>query len=154
MIRKVIINTVWMVLMIAISGLVYIRLAPDDAVAAHQIPLHDAEPGKPQDLAGGIIAEELFHAAPDVLLKRLNAIALKTPRTRVLAGSTEEGMITYVTRSMVFGFPDYTTVQVRSDGQRSRLTIFGRLRFGVSDFKVNSARVHSWLQALKALEQF
>jgi len=52
-------------------------------------------------------------------------------------------MITYVTRSRVFGFPDYTTV--RQAGPQ--LEIYGRLRFGRSDLGVNAARIDGWLQS-------
>ena len=75
---------------------------------------------------------------------RLEEIILATARTERLAGSAEAGMATYVTRSKVFGFPDYTTIRQR-DGQ---LEIYGRLRFGKSDLGVNKARVESWLAHL------
>ena len=54
-------------------------------------------------------------------------------------------MITYVTRSRVFGFPDYTTVRQAGD----TLEIHGRLRFGESDMGVNAARVDGWLERLR-----
>jgi uncharacterized protein (DUF1499 family) len=79
-------------------------------------------------------------------LARLDVVARDTTRTLVLAGSVEEGMITYVTRSAVIGFPDYTTVQQDGD----QLKVYARLRFGRSDFGVNHARVNRWLDALQA----
>ncbi len=51
-----------------------------------------------------------------------------------------------VTRSAVWGFPDYTTVEQR-DG---KLMIYARSRFGSSDLGVNGKRVAGWLDALKA----
>jgi hypothetical protein len=44
-------------------------------------------------------------------LARLDEIALATPRTTRLAGSPDEGRITWITRSALWGFPDYTTAQ-------------------------------------------
>lgn len=76
-------------------------------------------------------------------LERLDDIIRETPRTRIVAGSVEQGMVTYETRSAMFGFPDYTTV--RRNG--SRIEIFGRLRFGASDLGVNAARIEGWLKA-------
>ena len=49
-------------------------------------------------------------------LAAIDAAARATPRTRVLAGSVEAGMITYVTRSRLWAFPDYTTVAVAPAG--------------------------------------
>ena len=67
-----------------------------------------------------------------------------TPRTQHLAGTVEEGMVTYITRSLVFGFPDYTTARLQGD----RIEIHSRLRFGQSDMGVNAARLESWLAQL------
>ena len=77
-------------------------------------------------------------------LAALDRVIRDTPRTWVLAGSLEEGHITYVTRSLVMGFPDYTTVQL-TDGT---VRLFGRARFGQSDLGVNAARIDGWLEAL------
>ena len=57
-----------------------------------------------------------------------------------------EVMITYVTRSRLIGFPDYTTVEAK-DGM---VTVFARLRFGRSDLGVNRRRVEGWIKALGA----
>jgi uncharacterized protein (DUF1499 family) len=82
--------------------------------------------------------------APADLLARLDAIALATPRTIRLAGSPADGRITWVTRSLLWGFPDYTTAEARPDG----LYIHARLRFGRSDLGVNAARLQDWLGRL------
>lgn len=79
--------------------------------------------------------------APD--LGRVRQIALDWPRTQLLFGSPEAGRMTFVTRSRLMGFPDYTTVGVR-DGQ---LCIVARQRFGLEDLGVNAARVGAWAQA-------
>ena len=89
------------------------------------------------------------HAVPSILsveaaaLARVDAAARALPRTRVLAGSVNEGRITYVTRSKVIGFPDYTTVE-HSDGL---LRMHARLRFGRSDLGVNAERLRHLLTA-------
>lgn len=152
MIGKFMINTAWMLLMIVISGLLYVRAAPHDREALHVVPPVGAEPDHPVLKAGSALFSQQFQAAPADTLQRLNETALATKRTRILDGSVEEGLITYVTRSRVFGFPDYTTVQVIANGQGSRVTLYGRLRFGKSDFGVNRARISAWLQALQPLD--
>jgi len=55
-----------------------------------------------------------------------------------------EGRVTYITRSKLWGFPDYSTFETR-DGD---LLIHARLRFGSSDMGVNRARVTDWLARL------
>ena len=79
-------------------------------------------------------------------MSRLDRIIRDTPRTVVLAGTPEEGMITYITRSRLWGFPDYTTVEARP----GMIVIHGRLRFGSSDVGVNRARIDGWLATLAA----
>ena len=66
------------------------------------------------------------------------------PRTEVLAGSIDEGRITYISRTRFWGFPDYTTVELR-DG---KLYILSRLRFGASDLGVNRNRLERVLGRL------
>jgi hypothetical protein len=123
-----------LVLVAIVAGMAYVRLAPSDPARWHAMPENLA----PGDLAGGAV-----RVVPGDLAA-LDAIIRATPRSRVLAGDVAQGMITYVTRSRVFGFPDYTTV--RQAGER--LEIYGRLRFGKSDLGVNAARIDGWLQRL------
>lgn len=132
----------WLLLGIAVMAGAYVRLAPSNADRWHVAPVGDAD----RDLKGGVI--RLVETGPGGLLL-LDAIAKETPRTVVLAGSVPEGMITYVTRTKVFGFPDYTTAQQDGD----TLRIYGRLRFGGSDFGVNKARVKGWLEEMQRIEQ-
>lgn len=123
------------VVLLAIVGLLaYVRLAPSSPERWHEMPDDVTD----RDLDGGAMR---VVAAQEGDLARLHEIIMDTPRTSVLAGSVEEGMITYVSRSKVFGFPDYTTVQ-QSGGE---IRIYGRLRFGKSDMGVNAKRVDGWL---------
>ena len=115
----------------------FARLAPSDPEQWHVMP----EGLQPGDEAGSAV-----RMVPDdgTTLAQLDKIIRATPRTTVLAGSVEEGMITYITRSLVFGFPDYTTV-ARRDGQ---IVLYGRLRIGKADMGVNAARLDGWLNQL------
>jgi hypothetical protein len=122
------------VLVAALAFLAFIRLAPSDPARWHLMP----ETVTNRDLEGGAMRR-----VPGDLAM-LDAIVRATPRTRVLAGSVEAGMITYITRSRVMGFPDYTTVRQAGD----MLEIYGRLRFGRSDLGVNAARIDGWLSRL------
>ena len=124
-----------LVVLAAISA--YVRLAPADTTRWHQMPDGITD----RDVEGGAMR---VVEAGEGGFERLHEIILASPRTKVFAGSTGDGMITYVSRSRVFGFPDYTTVR----DMGGRLEIYGRLRFGKSDLGVNAARIDGWLQAL------
>ncbi len=137
-------------LILAIIGLgalmAYIRLAPSDAARWH-IALNPrpakiaATSAQMVVLCGGAYVDLPF---ADGLLARLDAIAMDTPRTQRLAGSVQEGRITWITRSALWGFPDYTTAELGPQG----VTIYARLRFGGGDHGVNGARLRAWLDAL------
>lgn len=132
---------------IAVAALAaYIRFAPSDPARWH-IALHP----RPAELAGPsaqmvVLRGGAYIDLPmaDDLLARLNAIAMATPRTKLLAGSVSEGRITWITRSALWGFPDYTTAEVGPQG----LTLYARLRFGGGDRGVNAARLAGWIAAL------
>ncbi len=125
----------WMVLLLVVLGFgAYVRLAPSDALRWH-VSKKGAEN---RDFAGGALR------VVEGDLAALDAIARAAPRTRVLAGSVGEGMVTYVTRSALWGFPDYTTVWQEGDS----LHLYGRLRFGRSDLGVNRDRLERWLAQL------
>lgn len=140
---------------IFVALIVYVRLAPNDAGTVHV----QAQVRGPGDYpsADGFIAVRQITAAPSDVLKVIAQAAMDTDRTTVLAGTVDDGMITFVTRSKVVGFPDYTTVSIipsETDGLDNAgplLMINARLRYGKSDMGVNKRRVQSWLSALGPL---
>lgn len=127
-------TVVWVLLALVILGMAFIRLAPSDPTRWHVAPKGD----KDKNLEGGVV--RVVETGP-LGLKKLNAVVQADATTRTLAGSVDEGMVTYVSRTKVMGFPDYTTAQQDGD----TLRIYGRLRFGRSDFGVNRNRVDGWL---------
>lgn len=138
--------------LILLAGLmVYIRLAPSNpadwhiALAPRPVAMQSLSPDHVTALPNGAYAD--LPLSPDqarTTLAKLDAIALATPRTRHLAGSAETGRITWQSRSLIWGFPDYTTAQITAEG----LTIFARQRFGSNDWGVNAARLRDWLAKL------
>ncbi len=118
-----------------IAVAIWVRVAPSDAARWHQMP--DQIDNADQTGSAMRVVENADMASLDKIIRA-------TPRTEVLAGSVAEGMVTYITRSALFGFPDYTTVRQRE----GRIEIFGRLRFGKSDLGVNAKRIDGWLAAL------
>ena len=126
----------------------YVRFAPVEPERWHVTPMMPDVGAGDWPLPNGTRVARDYEARPEEVLARLDRIAQADARTRVVAGSVEEGQITYETRSLFWGFPDYTSVTARSDGAGTRLEIFARLRFGQSELGVNAARVAAWLDAL------
>ncbi len=123
---------------VVLAVLLFVRLAPSDPLRWH-IPV---EGQIDANFAGGAL--RVLTAGPDALAQA-DGYMLSLPRTKRLAGSVAEGRVTYVTRSKVFGFPDYTTLEVEGDLFKA----FARLRFGRSDLGVNSERLHGLIAALE-----
>ncbi|WP_371224028.1 DUF1499 domain-containing protein [Roseovarius sp. 2305UL8-3] len=121
----------------AIGVAVWARMAPSDPAIWHAMPGAVTD----RDMAGG--AMRVVGAGEDGLT-RLDQIIRAEPRTQVLAGSADDGMITYIARSRLFGFPDYITT--RQNGPQ--IEIYARLRFGASDLGVNARRLDRWLALL------
>jgi uncharacterized protein (DUF1499 family) len=135
---------------IAVLGLLaYIRLAPSDA-SWHVDPMTVTAPAKPNHWLvsdGGDLPPLMLDLPPDEAAAKLATIAMATPRTELLAG---QGLhTTWITRSAIMGYPDYTSVIIKPTAKGSAVAIYARSRFGQSDFGVNRARVESWLKQLQ-----
>lgn len=128
---------VWVLIGGVVLGVALVRLAPTDAARWH-VPVAFTSD---QDMPSGAVRVIPGDAAD---LQRLQDVALQSPRTEVLAGDVDSGMITFVTRSRWVGFPDFTTVQ-EVDGM---LRMHARLRFGKADLGVNRARLQGWIRQL------
>ena len=136
-----------LVLILLLGFGAYVRLAPSDPTLWNSDPSQAFDwdqDGGWNKVVAQINSAALRIPASDGLLARLDAIALATPNTTRFAGSVEEGRITWVTRSALWGFPDYTTAQTLPDG----LYLFARARFGKSDLGVNAVRLRDWLSKL------
>jgi uncharacterized protein (DUF1499 family) len=140
------------VLLVAVGGLMaYIRLAPSDPARWHVDPA-----GAPVPTMNGWLLRDgdgnapspVFASGPAEVLAALDAVALATPRTVRLAGSPEEGRITWVTRTRLMGYPDYTTAAAVAGVDGTRLVVFARQRFGSGDWGVNRARIEDWLSRI------
>ncbi len=145
-------GTIIVVAMMAFVGLMaVIRLAPSDPEVWHVDPTDptlSAGSGRALVRADGNLQSPVFARTPEDLLAAFDAIADASPRTRVLAGSVSEGRVTYLTRSLIWGFPDYTSVTAVPAEGGAQIVAYGRLRFGGSDMGVNTERLQGWLAAL------
>jgi uncharacterized protein (DUF1499 family) len=126
----------------------WVRLAPSDPARWHVDPLTAPDPASPNfaRLAPG----EVRGADPAALAARVQAAMAAMPRTRLLAGSAEALHMTFVTRSRLWGFPDYTSVRVIPADGGATLAALARSRFGSDDLGVNAARLAALAAALAA----
>ncbi|MBB4173990.1 DUF1499 domain-containing protein [Sulfitobacter noctilucicola] len=141
----------WILVLVVIGVFAFVRLAPSDPQRWHR-QSNVAGMGESRPASGYVWREPV---TDDGLarLKALDDVIRDTPRTKVLIGSVAEGKITYVTRSKVCGFPDYTTIGIYEgpvQGVQTRyLEINARLRFGKSDLGVNRNRVQGWIASVE-----
>lgn len=143
MMRRMAILALLAVVLAAAGFAAWVRLAPSDPARWHTDPV--------AGVAGpnSAVARLRLPLPPEAALAALDAVALAGPRTVRLAGSPAEGRITWVTRSRLMGFPDYTTAAALPEGEGGSLVIlFARSRFGRSDLGVNAARLDRWIAAL------
>ncbi|MEM6941044.1 MAG: DUF1499 domain-containing protein [Pseudomonadota bacterium] len=139
---------IWWILIAAFVGfLAYVRLAPSDPSRWHK-PSTATGMGETRG-PGSHLWRQRVAGDEEEALRKIDAVAQATARTQVLAGSVADKQITYVTRSKLVGFPDYTTVGVYGPTEERYIEIYGRLRFGTSDLGVNRARVEAWRAVLQ-----
>lgn len=126
----------------AVLGGLWVRMAPLDAARWHGDPAQGAAGDNSH------VAKVFVPLPPAEALAAFDTVAMAEPRTIRLAGSVAEGRVTYVSRSRLWGFPDYTTVAAEAGEGGAWLVIHGRARFGRSDLGVNADRVGRWVAAL------
>lgn len=130
-------KTLSVVILLVLAAMAYVRLSPNDPARWH-LPVRGDQDKRYENGALRVLPGTAQDFA------RLHQVASGWPRTRVLAGSVAEGRVTYVTRSAVWGFPDFTTMEWR-DGT---IALYARARFGRSDLGVNAKRLQGWIDAL------
>lgn len=144
---------------IAAAGVFYlvVNFAPHDPADWHVDPATIARSPTPNDFLAapvGMTAARVdlemaaIEEAPGDLLARFDAAVRAKPRVEVVAGSLDEGMVTYLQRTPVIGFPDYITVKAVGTEAGAALIVYSRSRFGSSDLGVNERRVTAWLAAI------
>lgn len=141
-----------LIILVVVFAALWVRFSPNPPRRWAVNPLTNGQPGMTNGYlirpADGDDVAPIYKVSAEDLAKKINAIALKWPRTHLIAGSVESGEMTYITRSLIWGFPDFTSVKVIPIGADSTFAAFARSRFGKSDFGVNGARLHAWLKAL------
>jgi hypothetical protein len=140
--------------LVIVVGLAYVRFAPLDPAVGNIDPLTFERTTKGGWIVrpeGGDAPSPVVPGTPADVLAALDRIALATARTSLFAGSVQAGQVTYVTRSLLMGYPDFTTITVLPAPDGGSLPVLvGQQRFGDGDMGVNQARIDGWLAQLTA----
>jgi len=146
-------RVIWIILLLvavaAVAVAVRVRTAPVRAAQWDVDPATAADPAE-RGAALRPVDSPVWSESPAQVLGALDRIAKDTARTQVVTGSVAEGRITYVTRTALWGFPDFTTVSAVSGTEGTRIAMLARLRYGQADMGVNGRRVEAWLAELRA----
>ncbi len=140
---------IYLLIFILVVAFLWLRFSPHDVDKWHVDPGDADESQRAQVRLIGLDAPR-FASDVETLLDKVVEIAKSEPRTRVLDGDAEEGMITFVAYSKL-GFRDYITVKAVSEaGGLTKLAIASRSRSPVgNDWGVNKNRIDRWLQQLQ-----
>jgi uncharacterized protein (DUF1499 family) len=126
----------------AIGLALWVRLAPLQGEGWHVDPATAPDPTTPNFAR----LDLTLPMPPEAAAERLRAVAAESGAVLV-AG---EGLhLTFVTRSRLMGYPDYTSVTLTEAEGGTRLQALARSRFGNSDMGVNRARMNAWRAALE-----
>lgn len=142
-------------LAIAFAGTaIGMRTVGDDPAHWHVDPANTERTGKPNDYlvappeSTKAQSDRTFQDSPlppEALLFLFDSVVRPGGQGQPLAGSVDDGHVTYVVRSAVVGFPDYVSVKAVKRPNGSALIIWSRSRFGYSDLGANKERVDRWL---------
>ena len=123
----------------------WIRFSPVDRDTWHVDPADDDIHRAKVKLIGQNAPR--FPGEPAEVLENVAKIALSDSGVKILDGSIEEGMITFVTRKGILGKRDFITLKAAIDVDGTKLSALGRPRYYVlgSD---SLRRIENWLSAL------
>lgn len=136
---------------LVLGVMTWIRIAPSDPARWHEDPRLVARPSSPNfhliRMADGDEMPRVFQMTPEALAARVEEVARADGAERI-AGSLAAGHMTYLSRTPLMGYPDYTSILIEPAGEGAMILAFARSRFGHSDLGVNRARITRWIDAL------
>ncbi len=93
----------------------------------------------------------VFEASAQTTDEAVNRVMAALPRTDLIAATETPPQSTWVTTSLIWALPDYTSIRVIAlDDETSTVALYARSRFGQNDFGVNANRNVAILEALRA----
>ena len=156
---------VFCTLLLGGTGVMLIRTTAHDPAEWHVDPLTFPTPESPNtfrvapEIEGyeAVTTERIdqlspiYDANPSIISKAWDEFVLRQPRTQRIAGTPEEGWMTYVQTSEYWRFPDYISVLFLDLGNgQSTIAIYSRSRCGDGDLGVNQERINDWLEPLES----
>ncbi len=150
---RILLVLIALVVVAVVAAAVYFRSAPLDAAALHVDPAEVTPPASPNFALMVGSTGHFIQASPEDVATRI-AAAAAADGAQVLAGSTEQGHVTYVVRSRLMGFPDVLSLRWTAQDGGTQLDIFARAIYGTSDLGVNTRRAQAWSQAARGATVF
>ena len=93
----------------------------------------------------------VFDATAEVTEQAVSKVLSNLARTELIATTETPPLSTWVTTSLIWALPDYTSIRVVAlDDETSTVALYARSRFGQNDFGVNANRNVAILEALRA----
>lgn len=137
-------STSVVMILLLIAAYILWRVWPDDADRWHVDP---AEKTLKRFAEIRLIGPDAprFPVPAEELLTTMQAIALDDPRTWLLDGSVEEGMLTFTHRTLLVGYRDFTTLKAVDEPGGAKLAVLGRPGLNVHDWGVTKKRLDRWL---------
>ena len=100
------------------------------------------------------IAAPVFLRPPGEVFRAVEAALAGEPRLDRVAAEEGQGMLRYVQRSRILGFPDTIDVKVVPVAEGgSAVLLYSRSKLGRSDMGVNRARIVRWIGLIEATAQ-
>jgi len=143
---KILVIALGIVFAVFVGLVAYVRLVDLPTAQFHQIPREKPAGRHAGKTSFYVVIDVAPGTGPDQLAQFVKVIA-DTPSTRLLAGTPDDGHVSFVHRSKIWGFPDITNIALVGDQLRLR----SAARFGGSDHGVNRDRIERWLKALGQL---
>ncbi len=137
-----------LIVMALVGVMGWVRLAPVDPARWHVDPQTAPDPATP-NFARIAPGQVVLDGPVDAATARLRTAMEGMPRTRLIAGSEDDGLMTFVSRSRMMGYPDFTTIRVLPQDDGVTFAALARSRFGQSDLGVNAARLQALQDAIR-----
>jgi uncharacterized protein (DUF1499 family) len=100
------------------------------------------------------IAAPVFVRPPGEVFRAVEAALAGEPRLERVAAEEGQGMLRYVQRSRILGFPDTIDVKVVPVPEGgAAVLLYSRSKLGRSDMGVNRARIERWIGLIEASAQ-
>lgn len=136
-------QSVYILILVLVVAHIVWRMWPDDKDRWHVDPA-DREFARRSEVRLIGLDAPRFPVDAETLLTTMQTIAGEDPRTWLLDGAIDEGMLTFTHRTLL-GFRDYTTLMAVDEVNGAKLSVYARPRINGYDWGVTRKRIDRWL---------